>query len=167
MNHKLRVARERFKFSCAHMTVFRDGTKERIHGHNFTIAVECETRDAAFERMLDFAALKNAIEALCEEWKEHLLLAQHNPHFEVVRDDGQELEFRLCGKRYVLPRAEVLILPVDNISVEALAELAARRLALGLHPALERAGVVSLAVTVEETPGQGGRCELAIGRDKL
>ena len=162
MNHRLRVARERFKFSCAHMTVFPDGTKERMHGHNFTLAVECETSDASFERMVDFSAVKRAIEALCDEWKEHLLLAERNPHMRVVRADATEIEFSLCGQRYVLPRADVVLLPVDNISVEALAELAARQLSADLAAVLERAQVVSLAVTVEETPGQGARCELPL-----
>ena len=29
--------------------------------------------------------------------------------------------FRLCGKRYVVPREDVILLPIDNIAVEPLA----------------------------------------------
>ena len=42
MKHRIVIAREQYKFSCAHMTVFPDGTKERLHGHNYTIAVALE-----------------------------------------------------------------------------------------------------------------------------
>ena len=38
VKHRISIAREQYKFSCAHMTVFADGTKERLHGHNYTIA---------------------------------------------------------------------------------------------------------------------------------
>jgi 6-pyruvoyltetrahydropterin/6-carboxytetrahydropterin synthase len=164
----MRVARERFKFSCAHMTVFPGGSKERLHGHNFTIALEIELADISFQNMVDFAPIKRALGALCGEWKEHLLLPERSPHLQIERDDGDEIELRLCGKRYVLPREDVLFLPVDNVAVEPLAQLAARRLFERLAPVLRPAGVVAFEVTVEEAPGQGGTCRLTFsGEDKL
>lgn len=151
--HRIHIARERYKFSCAHMTVFPDGRKERLHGHNYYLAVEVELSDARFAAMVEFEALKDAMAALCEEWKEHLLLATGNPHYELVRDDGAELEFRLCGERYVVPRKDALLLPIDNLSVEALSAHAAEIL-LG-RLALRRPSVVGLRVSVSENPGQG------------
>jgi len=120
VTHRIRIARAEHKFSCAHMTVFADGTKERLHGHNYTVAVALEVDRIDLEAMVPFTPIKTAIRELCAAWKEHVLLAARNPWFTVVRDAG-ELEFTLCGQRYVLPRGDVLILPVDNISVEALA----------------------------------------------
>ena len=154
MKHRIRIAREQYKFSCAHMTVFADGTKERLHGHNYTLAIELEIERVELAAMLPFAPIKAALGELCAAWKEHVLLAAHNPYFELLRDD-HELEFRLCGERYVLPRRDALLLPIDNVSVEALAahvaELLAARLA---HP-----NARALVVTIEESPGQGARCE--------
>ena len=37
---RIHIARPEFKFSCAHMTVFPDGSKERLHGHNYIVVVE-------------------------------------------------------------------------------------------------------------------------------
>ncbi|MGE5185164.1 MAG: 6-pyruvoyl trahydropterin synthase family protein, partial [Acidobacteriota bacterium] len=151
------IAREQYKFSCAHMTVFADGSKERLHGHNYTIAIELEVEAIELAAMVPFAPIKAALGELCAAWKERVLLAAKNPFFEIVRDDD-ELELKLCGERYVMPRQDALLLPIDNISVEALAahvaELLRARIALP--------GVISLAVTVEESPGQGARCELAL-----
>jgi len=160
MKHRIVIAREQYKFSCAHMTVFPDGTKERLHGHNYTIAVALDVDTVELAAMIPFAPIKTALAELCAAWKEHVLLAAHNPHMQIIRDDS-ELEFRLCGDRYVLPRTDALLLPIDNISVEALAGHVAMLLKAKLAP-IAGAHVRSLEVTVEESPGQGASCELAL-----
>ena len=148
---RISIAREQYKFSCAHMTVFPDGTKERLHGHNYALAVALEVSDVSLQAMIPFAAIKAALAALCAEWREHVLIAGQNPRLEVLRDDKQ-LELRLCGELYSFPRGDVLVLPIDNISVEALAVHAAER----LHAMLALPATVSaLEITVEESPGQG------------
>lgn len=159
-SHRIRIARAEYKFSCAHMTVFGDGTKERLHGHNYTVAVEVEVDRIDLEAMIPFAAIKAAIAALCAAWKEHLLLATRNPWFELVRDGDGELEFRLCGARYVLPRGDAVLLPIDNVSVEALAAHVAEILRAQL--AALPAHATAIEVTIEESPGQGASCAIRL-----
>ncbi|MBV8762589.1 MAG: 6-carboxytetrahydropterin synthase [Deltaproteobacteria bacterium] len=151
MKHRITIAREQYKFSCAHMTVFADGTKERLHGHNYTIAVALDVDRVDLQSMIPFAPIKAALAELCAAWKEHVLVATKNPFVQIVRDED-ELEFTLCGDRYVMPRQDALLLPIDNISVEALAAHIAELLAarLGAPPHAK-----ALEVTVEESPGQG------------
>jgi len=158
--HRIQIARAEHKFSCAHMTVFADGTKERLHGHNYTVAIALEVASADLAGMIPFAPIKAAIAELCAAWKERVLLAARNPWFELVRD-GDELEFRLCGARYVLPRGDALLLPIDNVSVEALAAHVAALLRDRIA-ALALPQAVALEVTVEESPGQGASCALAL-----
>ena len=160
MKHRIVIAREQYKFSCAHMTVFPDGTKERLHGHNYTVAVAIDVNTVALDAMIPFTEIKTALAELCAAYKERVLLAQHNPHFEVVRDDG-ELEFKLCGERYVLPRGDALLLPIDNISVEALAAHVAAQLRTTIA-ALAASHVRALEVTIEESPGQGASCTISL-----
>jgi 6-pyruvoyltetrahydropterin/6-carboxytetrahydropterin synthase len=160
VKHRISIAREQYKFSCAHMTVFPDGTKERLHGHNYTIAVALEVDSVELSSMIPFAPLKSAISDICAAWKERVLLAAHNTRFELVRDDT-EIEFRLCGDRYVLPRGDALLLPIDNISVEALAAHVAQLLHGKLGPLLGE-HVRALEATVEESPGQGSSCRIQI-----
>src|SRR5262245_32734881 len=135
------------------MTVFPDGTKERLHGHNYTIAVAIDVDEIglASGAMIPFAPVKTALAELCAAYKERVLLADQNPFFELVRDDG-EIEFKLCGQRYVLPRGDALLLPIDNISVEALAAHIATLLQSKLT-VLAAPHVRALEVTVEESPG--------------
>jgi|SRR5580704_4050782 6-pyruvoyltetrahydropterin/6-carboxytetrahydropterin synthase len=157
VKHRIAIAREQYKFSCAHMTVFADGTKERLHGHNYTIAVALDVERIELAAMVPFAPIKVVLGELCAAWKEHVLLAAGNPFFRIVRDDN-ELEFTLCGERYVLPRRDALLLPIDNISVEALAAHVASQ----LRVKLAGLAATSLEVTIEESPGQGASCTVAL-----
>lgn len=142
------------------MTIFPDGTKERLHGHNYTVAVAIDVERVDFASMIPFQVIKDAIRDLCKEWKERVMIATKNPFVTIVRDDT-ELEVTVCGARYVFPRGDALLLPIDNISAEALAahtaELLRERLAKDLP-----AHVTALTSTVEESAGQGASCTLSM-----
>ena len=159
--HRLTVARDQYKFSCAHMTVFPDGTKERLHGHNYTVAIAIDLDRADFGTMIPFAPIKAALADLCAAWKERVLIAVNNPFTKLVRDDDAELELTVCGQRYVLPRGDALLLPIDNISVEALAAHAAAILFERIS-VLDAPHVRGLEVTIAESPGQGATCSIDI-----
>ena len=154
--HRITIAREQYKFSCAHMTVFPDGTKERLHGHNYAVAIALDVARIDLAAMVPFTQIKACLSDLCAAFKERVLVPARCPHLQIVRDDERELEFVLCGDRYVLPRGDALLLPVDNASVEAIAahvaSLLEERIA-ALSPYIQ-----ALEVTIEESPGQGATC---------
>lgn len=137
------------------MTVFPDGSKERLHGHNFNVTVALDLEAVGLEKLLDLGIVKKAVEAQCREWNEHLLLGTKNPKLELLRTDG-EVEFRLCGKRYVVPAEDVVLLPVDNVVVENLSVEFARRVVERLGPALTPGVVTGIEVEVREARGLGG-----------
>lgn len=136
------------------MTVFPDGRKERLHGHNYTVSVAVDLAEISFDKLLDFGAIKRAVAGLCGEWRERTLVAELNPETEIRRADG-ELEIRIRGQRYVLPEGDVLLLPADNTTVEELSRLWVGLLATRLAAELAGGAAVGLEVTVEESPGQG------------
>jgi 6-pyruvoyltetrahydropterin/6-carboxytetrahydropterin synthase len=153
--HRLFIGKDNHKFFVAHMTVLPSGQKERLHGHNYMVQVAIDLRDISFANFLHFDVFKRSLEAICKDWDEHVLLAAHNPFFELVRQDAAELEFRLCGKRYVLPDDEVIVLPIENIVCETLAQELCRQWVARMGDALDRKLVASLEVSVTETRGQG------------
>ena len=75
-------------------------------------------------------------------------------HFEVRFDD----------RRYVIPEPDVRALPIDNSTAERLAEWLTVRLADDLR-GRGAANLTSVAVTVEEAPGQSASHALATGSD--
>jgi 6-pyruvoyltetrahydropterin/6-carboxytetrahydropterin synthase len=157
---RVRLARAEQKFSCAHMTVFPDGRKERLHGHNYTLAIEIELAEGG--AMLEFGVVRAAIAELCGGLRERLLLPGKSSRYQGAVAGG-ELEFRLCGARYVVPADDALVLPIDNVTVEALAGHLVERLAERLAPALAAAAARTITVTVEESPGQGASVARACG----
>lgn len=144
------------------MTVFPDGSKERLHGHNYYVSLTIELSSIDFKSMVDFGPVKEALAELCAEWKEHTLLATENPYFEIVSEDDREIEFRLCKERYVLPRGDVLLLPIDNLAVEPLSKLACDRLHASMREHFPASVVKAIEVTIEENPGQGATTRLEL-----
>lgn len=157
--HRLHVVTDPDRLYFAHMTVYPNGRKERLHGHNFRVFLDLDLLDGSFAKMVDLDVARDALEAICKAWKERLLLATQNRFFELVRDDATELEFRLCGARYVVPREEAVLLPIENASVEGLAEHIAQLLRPHLAPLGALAGY---EVRLEELPGIGSSYRLAL-----
>lgn len=157
------VDRPQYKFSAAHMTVFADGSKERLHGHNFQLSARLFLRDVSPAVMCDFAIVKAGLQSICETLNERTLIALHNPHLTIAVEDAEKVghgRVRITHRdgEYVLPLADVVLLPIDNISSERLAEHCHRGLVEHLHANVSpsvREVILDLEVELEELPGQG------------
>ena len=153
--YEIRIRKEALKFAASHMTVFPDGTKESLHGHQYQPTLTITVREASFESMIPFSRFKEAMKKIANLWDEKVLIASENPHFKKVRRSRKEFEFKLCGKRYVLPSEEVVLLKVDNITCEQLARAYFEFLRSELEDEFEASNVLSISVYIEESPGQG------------
>jgi 6-pyruvoyltetrahydropterin/6-carboxytetrahydropterin synthase len=156
MKHRIYVGKDVHKFSSAHMTIFPDGTKERIHGHNFQVTVAFDLFDVSMQSFLDFAIVKRALDAQCKAWAERLLLPARSPHFRVNEQTETHIDFVLCDKRYVIPVEEVVLLPLENVVVETLAVQFAHEFVPRLGEAISKQTVAGIEVDVSEAAGQGG-----------
>jgi len=155
MKTELRIRKDFLKFSCAHMTVFPDGSKERMHGHHYQVSLTVGVKGAKLKDMVSFQAIKNAAREICESWDEHLLIAKDCPHFRKFSAGRGQYAFELCKKAYSLPTEDVVELSVENITTEALAEAFFKALESQLKRARLLSKLASLSVLVEESPGQG------------
>src|SRR5690349_3465641 len=131
-SYRVHIQKEALKFSAAHMTVFPDGTKEALHGHNYMTEVEFDLEDVALSRLISFSVFKDAIRKICQSWDEKVLIPANCPFLQIKSQTKEEVEFLLCGKRYVLPLEEVVFLPIDNVSSEGLSQEFCRQLIEGL-----------------------------------
>ncbi len=147
------LAKPDFKFSASHFTIFGAEEAELFHGHNYRVEVELGGRSLDGEEMLaDVARVKRAIRAACARLDERTLIPAESPHLRIAEErDGVEVVY---GDRvYRLPAADVVLLPLKNISIEALARMLWQELAAELAAELEPIEV--LGVGVSETVGQG------------
>ena len=151
----IHIRKENIKFSSAHMTVFPDGSKEALHGHNYQIELALELKDASFKKMLSFSEFKDVLRGVAGKWDEKVLLADKCPFYELIQKSKKEIEFKLCDKRYVLPSDEVVLLPIENISSEALASYLLKEFVKSFGEKELKKSVASLVIRVDESPGQG------------
>ena len=151
--------KEYFKFSCAHFLIFPDGSKERLHGHNYHVSVEIEGDLSDKGLVIDFIDAKPVVRELCDSLDEHWLLPAHHPELEIreLNDGHTSVVYRDC--RYLVPSPEVVHLPINNTSVENLATWFSDTLRARLVEKFGATQVRRLRVAISETSGQSGVCE--------
>ncbi|MCY3969195.1 MAG: 6-carboxytetrahydropterin synthase [Acidobacteria bacterium] len=98
------------------------------------------------------AATKRDARTECAALDEKVLLPAGCPHLEVA-EEGETATAVLGARRYEFPSSEVVLLPVANVTVEALARFLWQRLRDRWEHLRDR--IVVVEVTVTETPGQG------------
>jgi 6-pyruvoyltetrahydropterin/6-carboxytetrahydropterin synthase len=148
------IKKEALKFASAHMTVFPDGTKESLHGHNYRTQVSIHLNTVELSKMIPFGTIKAAMKKICDEWDEKVLLASACPFYKPVSSDSRETEFTLCGKRYVLPTDEIVFINRDNITTETLSSEFCCRL-IGLLDPRSLESISGIEIRIDEMTGQG------------
>ncbi len=150
--YRIVLAKEDFKFSAAHFTLFSGGRAELLHGHNYRVRVELSGSELDEEGLLfDLETFKKKLRGICAGLDSRTLLPGESTRLDWSREDGA-IEVR-CGERsYRFPSDDTLVLPIANTSMELLARMIWRDLA----GSLEGSRVDLLAVSVEESAGQ--RC---------
>ena len=152
------------RFAAAHFTTFGGECgelgSERLHGHNYAVAVQLEGDLSADSWVFDFVELRRLVAALCQELDHAFLLPTENHHLKVERGEGH-YHVTFADRRYVIPETDVRPLPIDNSTAERLAEWLAGRLA-GQLRSRGAANLSSLTVTAEEAPGQSASFTLPL-----
>ncbi len=149
----LRLAKDDFKFSAAHFTVFAEDEAEALHGHNYGVGVELGGSEVdELEFLVPAAEAKRDVRSQCAALDEKVLLPAECPHLKLVLSD-ETVTARFGSRRYTFPSSEVVLLPVANVTIEALARLFWQRLAARWGSLRDR--VETLEITVTETRGQG------------
>ncbi len=151
MKRKVTVEGEGLRFSAAHMTTIGDKA-EPLHGHNYRVTVSLEGDLTADSWVFDFVALRRLARRLCAEL-DHRFLLQRESRVLQAQEHGDEWEITVAGRRYVIPKADVVALPIDNVTAERLAEWLSGRLKDELRAAGAK-NLTSISVGVEEAPGQ-------------
>lgn len=159
---RTRITKDHLVFSAGHFITFAGNICERIHGHNYRVAVEVDGPLDENGYVFDFIALRDATMKLVEQLDHRMLLPGEHPLIRVTSDERETIA-TFAERRWVFPKEECVILPIRNTT----AELLAWWLAHQLHPVVSVSGggasqVERLRVDVEENFGQWGQCELVL-----
>jgi len=87
-------------FAAAHFTVFSATNRERLHGHNWRLAVEITGEVDDNGLCFDYAIYKKILKDLCAKYDEYTLIAEKSPYLTISQDQ--------------------ILLPIRNVTIEEL-----------------------------------------------
>lgn len=152
--YSVRVTKDYLVFSAGHFITFDGNICERLHGHNYKVAVDVHGPLDDNHYVIDFIALRDELKAITEALDHRMLLPTEHPTIKVTEDETS-VEAVFEERRWVFPREDCILLPIPNTTTELLA----RHIGTQLLERLERRGVASpegMTVAVDENEGQWG-----------
>lgn len=156
-SYQVRVTKDDLAFAAGHFITWGGGRCERLHGHNYRVAVEVEDDLGPDAYVFDFVALHEQARALVGELDHRMLLPGRSPLIRVAAD-GPNWAVGFEDRRWSFPQEECVVLPLSNTTAELLADYFLGRLLLGFRDR-GLAAPRALRVEVEESFGQAGRVE--------
>jgi 6-pyruvoyltetrahydropterin/6-carboxytetrahydropterin synthase len=150
-HYHVRIAKEELTFSSAHFITFAGNICERLHGHNYGLAVEVAGPLDENSYVVDFIALREALRKIVLSLDHYVLLPMQHAQIRVTADDREVLA-TFENRRWVFPRGDCVLLPVENTTAEMLARYIGQQLLAALSSSLN---VVPERVRVEVDECQG------------
>ena len=151
----IEVAKDYFNFASAHFLIFSNGQREPLHGHNYQVSVVMEGELDPAGVVLDFISFKPLVKRICDGLDHRTLIQTASPVI-TLRQRPHEIELRYKQQKIILPRQDVLLLPLINTSTELLAEYVAGQIRRRVRRNFPKSQIRYLEVGVEEARGQRG-----------
>lgn len=147
MEIRLSGAELGLRFDAAHFIPGHEKCS-RLHGHTYTVDLEVEgpIRDGM---VLDFAKAKAVIREVIADLDHRVLVPRH-----LAEEVGGVIKVKHGTAEYLIPAAEVVLLPIAATSAELLAELLLGR----VEELLAEAGIDRIRLGLHEGLGQGAWC---------
>ncbi|MBC7712012.1 MAG: 6-carboxytetrahydropterin synthase [Rhizobacter sp.] len=149
----IRVYKQYFNFASSHFMLFKDGTREPLHGHNYRVQVRGNAPELDDDMVFDFLNIKPIVRKICDSLDHKLLIPKN--HSAIIIEDREKNYNIVCPDESVfsIPKSDVLLLPIENTSAERIAAYLATEIR---NEVLDQYKFEfnELEIEVEETPGQ-------------
>lgn len=149
----IRVYKQYFNFASSHFMLFKDGTREPLHGHNYRVQVKGNAPELDDDMVFDFLNIKPIVRKICDSLDHKLLIPKLNAHLTI---EDREQNFNIITKDnsfFSIPKTDVLLLEIENTSAERIAAYIALEIRKEVF-AQYNFEFSELEIEVEETPGQ-------------
>lgn len=168
----IRITKQYLNFCSSHFLVFEDGTRENLHGHNYKVECLIEGVLPNYRDLyIDFRDVKPIVRQICDDLDHVVLLQTENPNL-VIKQSEQEIKFSTPkdkisedGSNFLLPRRDVVLLPIRNTTSELLAKFIMFKTLEQLNDKYGDVEISKIDFAVEEAPGQSASYILTF--DKL
>ncbi|GAA6138941.1 6-pyruvoyl tetrahydropterin synthase family protein [Arenicella sp. 4NH20-0111] len=141
-------------FSAAHFTIFSATNRERLHGHNWRIAVQITGEVDENGLLFDYAIFKKILKDLCARYDEYTLIAEESPYLNIESDEQYHF---ITHNRITQPllKTDTILLPVKNVTIESLAHFLLDQV-VGDESRLIELGITEFEMRVSSGPNQWG-----------
>lgn len=151
--YSIRVYKQYFNFSSAHFMLFKDGSREPLHGHNYRVEVKGNAPDLDDDMVFDFLNIKPIVRQICDSLDHKLLIPKLNDKL-VIEDKDKNYHITTRDESsFSFPKQDVLLLPIENTSVERMAAYIANELKNEVYKKYQFE-FNELEIQLEESPGQ-------------
>ena len=149
----IRVYKQYFNFASSHFMLFKDGTREPLHGHNYRVQVKGNAPELDDDMVFDFLNIKPIVRKICDSLDHKLLIPKDHPNITI---EDREKNYNIVTPDesvFSIPKTDVLLMPIENTSAERIAAFLAYEIKkeVQLQYNFE---FLELEIEVEETPGQ-------------
>jgi 6-pyruvoyltetrahydropterin/6-carboxytetrahydropterin synthase len=154
---KVHVTKDYLVFCSGHFITYDGEHCERIHGHNYRVAVEVEDDLDQNHYVVDFIALKDLTRSITDELDHRMLLPSRSRQI-LLHEDGPNVRVTYRERFWSFPRDECVLVPIANTTAELLADYIAGRLRQAMTDRGWKLPRI-LRVEVEESFGQSAAVE--------
>ena len=170
---EVHVSKDTFKFNAAHFVAY-PGFRERLHGHNYKVAVRLKgsRKIGPDGYVIDFGNIKEVAKKICKSLNEHFLCPIYSDVIKVeeVQKD-QQLSVKLTcedGATFLFPKSDCAMLPIVHATTEELAIYLYGEIVNSLgNSHLRSRGIHTLSVNVSEAPGQDATFTMGIPEGEI
>ena len=153
---RIRLDKEHHVFAAAHFITFAGNICERLHGHNYRVAVELAGPLDENHYVVDFIAARDELRAITDLLDHRMILPDSHPLIKVVADTKEgTVIFTPDARRWIFPLGDCIILPIPNPTAELLARWIGEQLINRLKTRLNWEPTW-IEVAVDENNGQWG-----------
>ncbi len=149
----IHVAKENLKFSAAHFIAY-PGFREPLHGHNYQVGVRVEGKLAPTGYVIDFGLIKKIVKTIVDGIDEHTIVPAQSDCLKIDRPNDRQVRIRYEADEFILPAADVALLPIMHSSAEELARYIWTELVAGLKLRNAATEAEVIEISVAEGPGQ-------------
>ena len=149
----IEVAKENLKFSAAHFIAY-PGFREPLHGHNDQVGVRIEGKLASTGYVIDFGIIKNIVKSIVAGIDERTIVPAKSDCLKIDRPNDRQVRIRYESDEFILPAADVAMLPIVHSSAEELARYIWTELVAELKRQNVSHEAAVIEVSVAEGPGQ-------------
>eukprot|EP00920_Eleutheroschizon_duboscqi_P026333 GHVT01064936.1.p1 GENE.GHVT01064936.1~~GHVT01064936.1.p1 ORF type:complete len:674 (-),score=193.05 GHVT01064936.1:1410-3431(-) len=146
-----------FKFNCAHFVAYK-GFRERLHGHNYTVALRVGGPVGKDGYVMNFSDIKKTVRLVCKSLNEYFILPMRSDVLDITEQGSTFVIGCEDGAEFRLPKSDCMCLPIVHSTAEELAMYVWHRVVeVVTTKYLAKRNISWLEVTLAERPTQEAR----------